>query len=510
MISAFQDLFPNPRILESLQNGISEYQQVYLVGGAVRDMLLQRNGKDLDFVADGDVLRLARKVADEIGAAFYVMDMARQTARLIYEDEAGHRWHLDFSALRGDTILEDLHRRDFTINAIAIDVRDPGSLIDPMKGSQDIKDGWLRMCSPNSFTDDPLRVIRAVRLAAEIGLRITPPTIAHLKEASLDLGRVSIERQRDELFHILQSKQAAAGIRTGFALDVFDTLLPEVKALQGEVQGPPHVHDVFEHTLALVTALPRLYDLLVEPYVEEKVSNLIFGMAVTELGRFRRQLAEHFSARLNPDRSRFGLLMLAGLLHDAAKPYVRTHDQEGRMHFYNHDGIAGDMAEQHARDLALSIPEVDYLKVLVRQHMRIHWLAKSGENVSKRAIYRYFRDLGAAGVDLVLLSLADKTATYGVTITPAEWQKELTVCRQLLDAWFNMHEEIIQPKWLVNGTDILDELNLQPGKIVGELLEELHEAQAIGQVQSREQGLLLARNLLESKSIETTRKSDGH
>lgn len=500
MVNPVERIFPSTDILQALRQHVRATDQVYLVGGAVRDMLMQNAGRDFDFVVSGDALQLARRTADAIGAAFYVMDAERQTARLIYHTGDGQRWFLDFSSLRGATIQEDLEGRDFTINAIAISLEDINRVIDPLHGAQAIRDRSLEMCSPQSFVDDPLRVLRAVRLSADFGFHMTPATISALKAAIPHLQRVSMERKRDELFRILESRQAAAGLRTGFTLGVFDSLLPEVVALKGEQQAAPHIYDVFDHTLAFLDAFVKLYDLLVEPFVEGKGSNLIYGMALMEIGRFRDELARHFSQRLNPNRSLFGLAMLAGLLHDSAKPITRTIDEAGRMHFYDHDNLGAQSAERRGQELALSTDEVERLILLVRHHMRIHHLVKSSDELSRRNIYRYYRDLGEAGVEMVLFSLADKLATYGVTITPAVWEKELHFGRQLLDAWFAHKESYIRPARLVSGSDLIEAFQVKPGPRLGELLEAIREAQAIGEVSTREEALHFAEEWLKTNS----------
>lgn len=500
MNNSVESIFPSADIYNTFLQQSGENKQIYLVGGAVRDLLMQRKGRDLDFVATGNVLRQARQIADAIGAAYYVMDVEHQIARVIYHTDTGQRWFLDFSAMRGETIQQDLEQRDFTTNAIAIRLDQIDQLIDPLSGAQAINQRQLQMCSQSSFTEDPLRVLRAVRLSADLGFKITPETLRYLKSAIPELSRVSAERQRDELFHILESRQASVGLRTGFALGVFHSLLPEVAALRGEVQAAPHIYDIFDHTLACVDELLSLYDLLVEPFVEGKGANLIHGMTLLELGRYREHLAKHFSVRLNPDRSLFGLLMLAGLLHDTAKPVTHTYDEDERLHFYDHDRLGGQSAENRGRELALSTDEVERLVLLVKNHMRIHLLAKNGREVSRRSLYRYFRDLGEAGVDLVILSLADKLATYGVTITQAEWQKELDICRQLLEAWFVHKETHLMPVKLISGSDLIEELQLHPGPLVGQVLEAVREAQATGQIATREEALQFSREWLKTNS----------
>jgi len=496
MNSPLEQIIPGTPVLESLRQLAGEDQQIYLIGGTVRDLLMQRAGHDLDFAATSDALRLARKLADALSAAFYVMDSEHQTARVIYWAPDSRRWILDFSALRGHTIQADLLARDFTINAIAVDLREINRLIDPLNGAQDIKDHILRLCAPTSFRDDPLRVLRAVRQAAEFNLRMTPDTISALKKAIPGLERISVERQRDELFRILASEQASTGLRTGFALGVLQSLLPEVESLNGLEQGPPHLLNVFEHTLALISVIETLYSLLVEPYREEKGSNLLYGLAVMELGRFRERLAVHFARQLNPDRTLRALLLFAGLYHDTAKPLTRSVDHEGRMRFLDHENIGAGLVTARARELALSTEEVDRLGLLVRHHMRIHHLAKTSPEVSRKALYRYFRDLGEVGVEVVLIALADIIATYGVTITPDRWQAELHVSRQLLEAWYEHREEYLQPIRLVDGSELMLALELSPGPQVGVLLEAIREAQASGLIKTRDQALDLARSQL--------------
>jgi hypothetical protein len=151
------------------------------------------------------------------------------------------------------------------------------------------------------------------------------------------------------------------------------------------------------------------------------------------------------------------------------------------------------MARERARALALSNQEVERVALLVRQHMRIHQIAAAKEETSPRVIYRLFRDAGEAGIDLCLLSLADTLATYGVTIETACWERELGICRQLLDAWFERRQQVIDPPRLINGDDLIQFLQLQPGPLIGHILAKIHEAQAVGEVNTSEEALELAR-----------------
>lgn len=479
-----------PEVFAELRRLAGEPDRVYIIGGAVRDMLLQRPSHDLDFGVAGRAIPLARRLADRLNAAFYVLDDEHDVARVL-----GASYALDFAGLRGSNLKADLQARDFTINAIAVDVMHPEQIIDPLNGAQDLKDSLLRACSPASLFDDPLRGMRGIRQAVALGLRIHPDTWQWIKDAAPGLARVSPERQRDELFRILSGKNIPAALRLLDAAGTLPVVLPELAALRGAVQGPPHVYDVWEHTLALIARLESLYDLLVGEYSRE-AADLTLGLAVLRLGRFREQFAAHFAESINPQRDLRALLFLAALYHDAAKPLSRSVDEHGRVHYYGHDERGLELVENRARALMLSNPEIDRLKTLVGSHMRAHLLAKENPMVSRRAIYRYFRATGPAGVELCLLSLADMLAVYGPTLPQAAWQAELDVCRSLLEAWWDKPAQLVNPPRLLTGDDLQRLFGLKPGRQIGDLLEALAEAQAAGEVTTPAEAEALLRTRL--------------
>ncbi len=484
-----------PEVFTALRKLAGEPGRVYLIGGAVRDALLNRPSHDLDFGVAGRAIPLARRLADQVGADFYIMDDEHDVARVLGTNPEGIAFNLDFAGLRGPSLEADLRARDFTVNAVAVDVFATEQLIDPLKGAQDLKDKLLRACSSASMTDDPLRVVRGVRQSIALGLHIHPPTWQWMKTAAPELTRISAERQRDELFRILSGGNIATALRLLDAAGALPMLLPELSQLKGAVQGPPHVYDVWEHTLALVDRLEGLYDALVGNYTHE-AADLTLGMAVLRLGRFREQFAEHFEVSLNPQRNLRALLFLAGLYHDAAKPLSRSVDEHGRVHYYGHDERGLELVENRARALALSNPEIERLKNLVGCHMRLHLLAKDSSSVSRRAIYRYFRAAGPAGVELCLLSLADMLAVYGPTLPQAAWQAELDVCRSLLEAWWVMPAQVVHPQRLLSGDDLKNLYGLKPGRQIGDLLDSLAEAQAAGEISTRAEAEAYIREIL--------------
>jgi tRNA nucleotidyltransferase/poly(A) polymerase len=194
--------------LEQVRTALPPGSTAYLVGGAVRDMLLNRRTHDLDFVLPGKGIETARRVANALRGAFYVLDEERDTGRVVLFEPDGERQMLDFSVLRGPDLESDLRGRDFTLNAIALDVHSTQALIDPLRGAADLQAKQLRACAPSSFQDDPIRILRGVRLATAFGFRLLPETIHSMKQAVPGLERISPERLRDELFKLLSTGPA--------------------------------------------------------------------------------------------------------------------------------------------------------------------------------------------------------------------------------------------------------------------------------------------------------------
>lgn len=488
----------NSSLLDRIRALLPADLPVYLVGGAVRDAVLGRVTHDLDF-ATQQGLKLARKVADGLPGAFFPLDAEFDTARVVVIHPDGSRDILDFAGYRGDSLEADLRGRDFTINAVAMEVQ-TGAILDPLGGLQDLREKRLRACSETSLSADPIRILRAVRQAAAFGFSIDPETRKLMKAAVPLLPKISPERQRDELFKILEGPKPDASIRALELLGVFPQLLPELTPLKGVEQSAPHVHDVWAHTLAVLRHLEGILSVLAPQYDEAKANaDLMNGLLVLRLGRYRQQIGEHLGSKLNTDRSARALLFFAALYHDVNKPQTQSTEESGRIRFLGHDQQGAETALKRGMALHLSNDELDRLKLIIQHHMRVHAHSSrqaGGQEISRKAIYRFFRDCGEAGIDLILLALADTRATYDQTLTQEHWAATLEVCRTLLEAWFEKAEEIVRPIALVNGDDLINELKLKPGPEIGKLLEAIRETQATGNLSSREAALAFARGWL--------------
>jgi poly(A) polymerase len=492
--------FNFPPLLRKIIDVLPPDVEVYLVGGAVRDLLTNRLSPDFDFALPSSGISLARIIANALKADFMVLDDERDTGRVIISNENENLLYLDFATYRGATLEEDLRDRDFTINAMALNLRDT-TIIDPLNGGSDIRAKVIRACSPDALLHDPVRILRAVRQAAAFGFTIDKNTRELMKQAAGTIGNVSVERLRDEVFKMLGGPKASASVRALEMLGVLQHLTPELLKMKGVSQSPPHIHDVWTHTLTVLDQLDYLLTTSLRlDFDPEKTSDMFMGLVSLKIGRYREQFAKHFAAALNPNRSHRSLLFFAALYHDICKPDTKTIDENGRIRFFDHDVKGADVTVERARSFNLSNDEVERLHKIVTHHMRIHFFAdrleKEKQPPSRKAVYRFFRDSGAAGVDLVLLALADVRGTKGNDLSQDTWTAYLDVARILLENYWEHPEEVVNPPRLLNGNDLMQELDLKPGRFVGQLLEAIRENQAAGKIIDREQALAFAREEL--------------
>ncbi len=462
---------------------------IYLVGGAVRDALLGRASHDIDLIVPHGAIDLTFELARQLGLPAYRLDDERDVGRLLLP---GSATTVDIARYRGETLADDLRARDFTINAMALPVaaRTADTVIDHHGGRADLAAGRLRVIHDHSIADDPVRALRAARLAVQLGFQPTAETIAAAHAAGATLaGRVSPERIRDELTRLLAT---AAPDRAVALLDDWGLLgptLPEIAALAGIEQSPPHHEPVLPHTLSVLRHL-----VAVETCLEEPPANAPWGAAVTALLQPRGEaLRAHLGATVDGGIPAGQLLRWGALLHDSGKPATQTSDATGRIRFIGHDETGAEIAAQLLNRLKFSGEAVRRVRAIVAGHMRPLYLATESRPPSRRSAYRYYRTLHAAGVDVVLLSLADHLATYDGPGPEESWAALLVVAETLLDAYFTDYTETVRPARLLNGQEIMALLAIEPGKELGRLLAELEEAQAAGEVVSRDEAVAFVR-----------------
>jgi hypothetical protein len=244
--------------------------------------------------------------------------------------------------------------------------------------------------------------------------------------------------------------------------------------------------------------LEGVLNVLALQHDQDSAASLAMGLVSVRLGRYRQQIASHMNEELNPNRPFRPLLFLSALYHDTGKPATRQVDDHRHIRFFDHERVSAELVNRRARELRLSVQECDRLKKIVENHMRPFLLAQTGQLPTRRAVYRFFRDCGSAGVDVCLLSLADTLATYEAALPQEVWDRHLEVVRTLLEAWWEHPTEYVAPPALIGGHDLIEAFRLTPGPQIGKILEAVREAQASGQVNTRDEALALAAALLEA------------
>ncbi len=477
------------------------------MGGAVRDLLLGRHsgGTDLDLVVEGEAISVARRAADRLGWAFYVLDELRDVARLIFQSGQGAPLVCDVAGLREESIETDLFLRDFTINAMAARYTPAGfgDLVDPYKGRDDLRSGIVRRVSPISLADDPIRLVRAVRFVAQFGFTLDPATELQIRRLNTTLALASMERVRDELWKTMATPRAAEAINQLHELGLLSYTLPELSAMIDVTQPPPHVHDVYHHTLAAVRAAQAVRDWAITGQPQTTTGGV---MPLDALEAWRFRIKQHLMTPLAAGRLAGDWLIWYALLHDIGKPQTRTVEQDNhsgvaRIHFHGHEATGAEMALHRLEALRFSRYEGEAARTVVNAHMRPHHLHHSfqGEAISNRAAFRFFRDIDGrlpgreTGLDVLLLALADRWAIYDQE--PPDWAEYLQHVEQLLAFHWSPERQSQRP--LVDGHELMRRLNLPPGPQVGILLDQLMEAQAAGDIQSADEAIRLAASWLE-------------
>lgn len=462
----------------------------YLVGGVVRDALLGRDTSDIDLAVDADTHTVGAELAALFGGSAITLDEARGIVRVAVATEDGAS-AIDLKRLEGGDISADLGRRDFTVDAMAASISGSESeggsleLIDPYDGAADLSAGVIRTLSPSVFEDDPARLMRAPRLAAQLGFRIEDDTADAIRRHANLVTGVSAERVRDELLGLLAAPGVTGSLRLLDELGLLSLVFPELDAARGVTQPKEHHWDVFEHLIETPGQVERLAAL-----GASEGDRLVAG----SLPRFDGA-AEHFAREASDGHTRLTMLKLAGLLHDIAKPATRTVEESGRIRFLGHHQAGAEMSSGILSRLRLSGRGAELVRRMVEHHLRPSQMAQGGELPSARAVYRYYRDVGDAAIDNLYLNMADYLAARGADLGADEWAVHCRVVGHILREGLKPSAPHRLPK-LIDGNELMKTFDIAPGPRVGSLLELVREAQASGEIGSRDEAVRLVRTRL--------------
>ncbi|MCX8014784.1 MAG: HD domain-containing protein [candidate division WOR-3 bacterium] len=424
---------------------LARERSIYLVGGSIRDILLNRKPNDFDFAVTGSGVEFAKEFAKRIKGTFVLLSKSDDEARVIKNNTI-----YDFNGIGFKQIYYDLLRRDFTINALAIDLKNSSTIIDYFNGVQHIKTRRIMPVSKNSLKLDPLRILRAFRFALELNFQVSPEVFKLAKEISLT--DIAAERIQYELLRICEHPKSYPYIKQLYKLGFLSQIFPLAKELLAN-------RDLINHSL-------RTYK-MVECLVSQK--------------SFFSQFAEEFEKYFANFPYRRALLKICGLLHDIAKPHTEFMSEDGDVHFYGHDNLGAKIVQRLAIEkLRLSRKQTKMLKTLIANHMRLHLLATAPE-LTDRAIRRFFRDLDDEYFGLMILTFADGYATAKQT---DHLKRTISRMMQLKES----DKKKKQIKRLITGDDLIA-LKYKPGPIFKVILQELEEKQLEGEITTKEQGI---------------------
>jgi poly(A) polymerase len=446
----------------------------WVVGGAVRDAALGREVTDLDLAIAGDPGVAARALAAELGEHAFELSAEFRTWRVISQSRA---WQVDLTALRGGGIDADLAERDFTVGAVAVPL-DAGEALDPFGGLADLEAGILRAVGDASFTADPLRLLRAARLAAELELEIDAGTVRLARAAASSAADPAGERQLNELRQLLGGPDPLRGLRLLDELELTAVVLPEVERLRGVEQGPNHHLDVHGHTLAVLE-----HTLEVEGDLDRFA------------GERSAEVAELLAEPLADEMDRATALRFGALFHDIGKPDTRA-EMGGFVGFRGHDQVGAEIVAQICRRLRASRRLTQHLRSLTLNHLRLGFLIPQAP-LPPRLVHEYLRATEPAAVDVTLLTVADRLSARGAgpIASPEMVEAHLSLARETIASALDWRLQGPPPP-LLRGDELAAELGIEEGPRLGEAMAELEAAQFAGEVRDRAGAVEHARSWL--------------
>jgi poly(A) polymerase len=465
---SLEELHSEPRVVAARE---AVGDRAWIVGGTIRDALLDRPLRDLDLAVAGDPAPVAKAIAKRLDAAVFKLSEEFGAWRAVAREDA---FTCDVAPLQGDTIEQDLAHRDFAANAIAVPLGG-GEPIDPEGGIPDLESRTLRVLD-GAYELDALRPLRLARLATELGFAPDERTERLTLEAAWTVTKASPERIFGELRRLVRADRVLEGLALADRLGLIAAVLPELAALHGVEQSHFHHLDVHGHTL----------EVLREQLAIERDPALVFGH---ELGQ---RVADLLKEPLADELTRAEGLRFAALTHDIAKPATRQVLPNGRVTFIGHDTVGEEVISGICRRLRTSERLREFLGAIARNHLVLGFLVHE-RPLDRGAIYRYLRRCEPVEVEVTILSCADRLATRGKNADRAI-ELHLDLARELMAAALEWRTTG-PPKPAVRGNVLARELDMRPGPELGALMAELAQARYTGEATTADEAVALARRL---------------
>ena len=446
----------------------SNNTELFLVGGYIRDLIIDKKCYDRDYVIIGEsAILFAKKVADFFQGHYVCLDEEYDIARVVLSDKKNT---LDFAAGWDADIINDLKRRDYTINSMAYRIDKNGSgLLDPFCGTQDINNKIIRAISENNLIEDPLRLLRAFRLSAQLGFEIDKQTLDFISKNKELVSNISFERINIELIKLFESNHAAYNLDLMKDIKFLDEIIPE---LTPQRNVPPNIY----HHLYLID-----HSIEVVRQVE---------LNFTDMPQW---LQDRLNIELAMNIKLISLLKIAALLHDLGKPSTWQIDDIGRHRFIKHEEVGAELAVDILKRLKFSKNSIKYITKLIKYHLYPSQLLTNMVEVSEKALFKMFRKIGEETPDTILIAMADRLSAQGPEVLEGITSSNIKGLYILLEKFAESKEKVFIPPFL-SGNEIMQMLNIPRGPKVGAVVKSLREAQISGEINSREEAISFVKN----------------